>query len=89
MAAVRKAQWRAFPTARPLMLTALGCAIGLLGCSSGDRSASRGDTLTARQRDSLIGASKLPGASGVNSANRLADSAAARRAREAAAATDP
>lgn len=89
MAAARKAPWRVFPTVRPLVLMAAGCAIGLLACSSGNRPDARSDTLTTRQRDSVIGASRLPGASGVNAANRLTDSAAARRAREAAAATDP
>jgi hypothetical protein len=36
---------------------------------------------TERQRDSVIGASKLPGASGVRGALRVQDSAAARNAR--------
>jgi len=35
-----------------------------------------------RERDSILGASKLPGAQGVSAATKLADSAAARRARE-------
>lgn len=47
------------------------------------------DTLTRRQRDSVIGASRLPGAGGVRSATRLADSAAARRVREQAASETP
>lgn len=38
--------------------------------------------LTQRQRDSVVGASKLPGAAGVRGALRAEDSAAARRARE-------
>lgn len=41
----------------------------------------RRDTLTRRQRDSTIGASRLPGAGGVRGALRAQDSAAARRAR--------
>jgi hypothetical protein len=36
---------------------------------------------TERQRDSVIGASKLPGATGVRGALRVQDSAAARNAR--------
>jgi hypothetical protein len=36
---------------------------------------------TQRERDSVIGASKLPGAAGVRGALRAADSAAARSAR--------
>ncbi len=37
--------------------------------------------LTERQRDSVIGESKLPGATGVRGAMRLSDSQAARNAR--------
>jgi hypothetical protein len=40
-----------------------------------------GRTSTQRERDSVIGASKLPGAGGVRGALRGADSAAARNAR--------
>lgn len=39
------------------------------------------DTLTQRQRDSVIGASTLPGAAGVNKALGATDSATARNAR--------
>ncbi len=44
-----------------------------------------------RARDSVIGASRLPGAQGVGSALRVSDSAVARRAREdsIAAAREP
>lgn len=75
--------------ARLAALAAAGCAAGLIACSSGNSAESRADTLTTRQRDSVIGASRVPGASGVNAANRLADSAAVRRAREAAAVEEP
>lgn len=37
--------------------------------------------LTQREKDSIVGASRLPGAAGVRGAQRVADSAAARRAR--------
>lgn len=37
---------------------------------------------TERERDSVLGASKIPGASGVGAALRVSDSATARRARE-------
>ena len=37
---------------------------------------------TERERDSVLGASKIPGAGGVGAALRVSDSAAARRARE-------
>ncbi|MBA3889556.1 MAG: hypothetical protein H0X64_03415 [Gemmatimonadaceae bacterium] len=43
------------------------------------------DTLSQRQRDSLVGASSLPGAQGVRGALDGADSAAARAARLEAA----
>jgi hypothetical protein len=54
----------------------------LTACGSGDGGASSADTLTRRQRDSIIGESGLPGAQGVRGALEAADSAAARRARE-------
>ncbi len=40
-----------------------------------------GDTLTRRERDSVLGASRLPGASGIRGALRAQDSAAAQNAR--------
>lgn len=40
-----------------------------------------GDTLTRRQRDSVLGASRLPGARGIQGALRAQDSAAAQNAR--------
>ena len=55
-----------------------------LGCGGG-KAAAGGDSLSARQRDSVIGASQLPGAQGVRGALRVSDSAEARRAREDAA----
>ena len=39
------------------------------------------DTLTQRQRDSVVGASGLPGASGISKAQAAQDSANARAAR--------
>ncbi len=59
-------------------------AIGLAACSSGGKSAAAaGDTtkLTQRQHDSVIGASKIPGAQGIQKAQRAQDSAAAQAAR--------
>ncbi len=47
-------------------------------CSSGNKPAQRS---TQRERDSVLGASKLPGAQGVRGALRAADSAVARNAR--------
>jgi hypothetical protein len=45
--------------------------------------------LTQRQHDSVIGASKLPGATGVRGAMRLADSQTARNARLDSASRQP
>jgi hypothetical protein len=57
-----------------LALLATGCA-----GSGGDGSArGSGDTLTQRQRDSILSTSKIPGASGVGKAMKVADSVAAR-----------
>lgn len=50
------------------------------GGGAGEDSAAA-DTLTRRERDSLIGQSRLPGAQGVRGALGAADSAAARAAR--------
>ena len=66
-------------------LTALGmAAMALTACSSGGKStAAASDTtkLTQRQKDSVIGASKIPGAQGIQKAQRAQDSAAAQAAR--------
>ncbi|MGE0354425.1 MAG: hypothetical protein AB7I33_03675 [Gemmatimonadales bacterium] len=62
-------------------LLALALAGLLLQCSGGARSGVARDTMTTRERDSVIGASKLPGAAGVRGALRATDSAAARNAR--------
>jgi len=53
---------------------------GLAACADHETdAAARSDSLTQRQRDSVIGASKLPGAQGVQGALQ-ADSAARARA---------
>jgi len=50
-----------------------------VGCSGGKPAKSAaGDSLTERQRDSILARSRIPGASGVGSAMRAADSASAR-----------
>jgi hypothetical protein len=60
---------------------------GLFACGSGPP-AERPQTPEAqRARDSMLGASDLPGAQGVKRAMDVADSAAARRAREDSIAT--
>ena len=53
----------------------------LAACSSSDTPGNRRDTMTQRQRDSVLGQSGLPGASGVTKALNAADSAKARQAR--------
>jgi hypothetical protein len=54
----------------------------LAACSRSEQpSMQSADTLTRRQRDSVIGASKLPGAQGIGRAQAAQDSAAARNAR--------
>lgn len=58
---------------RLLMLTLL-----VVGCGGGHATTTQ---RTQRERDSVIGASKLPGARGVKNAQAAADSAAARNAR--------
>jgi hypothetical protein len=72
-----------FPAWRDVM-RALMAAVTLFvitGCASRDepKPAAR---KTERERDSVLGASKVPGAGGVGAALRVSDSAAARRARE-------
>jgi hypothetical protein len=60
---------------------ALGVALTASACGSG-RSGKAGtaavDTLTERQRDSILARSRIPGASGVGAALRAADSTNAR-----------
>lgn len=58
-------------------------ALLLAGCG-GKSTSARTEHPAAGAQDSMIAKSKLPGAKGVGSAMRLADSANARRAREAA-----
>lgn len=63
----------------------LGCVLlglALVGCP-GDHGGRRtpGDTLSTRQRDSVIGSSGLPGAGGVRKALEISDSARARSGR--------
>ncbi len=59
----------------PILLVLFLLAGGCAGRDDGERVA------TQRERDSVVGASKLPGASGVRGALRAADSANARHGR--------
>jgi hypothetical protein len=69
------------------------CLICLLALSAlpgcGADQAERRAPKSERERDSTIGASRLPGAQGVGGALKAADSAASRRAQEEAAAQEP
>jgi len=61
---------------------ALVICVLVAGCGKAAPSGrAAGDTLTRRQRDSVLGASKLPGAQGIRGALRAQDSAAAQNAR--------
>ncbi len=65
-----------------MRLTILAGVLLVIACGEGsDGGNTAADTLTRRQRDSIIGASRLPGAQGVRGALQAADSAAARNAR--------
>lgn len=56
-------------------------ALVFAGCAARDEPKPAGRK-TERERDSMLGASKIPGAGGVGAALRVSDSAAARRVRE-------
>lgn len=53
----------------------LALALTLAACAGGgDNAAAARDSLTQRQRDSILAQSRIPGARGVGSAMRVADS---------------
>jgi hypothetical protein len=62
------------------LLIAVPLAALLVACKSSD-GGNRRDTMTQRQKDSVLGQSGLPGAQGVTKAQRAADSAKAAQAR--------
>jgi outer membrane biogenesis lipoprotein LolB len=66
---------------RKLALALLTAALAACSGSARPPAQQSADTLTQRQRDSTLGASKLPGAQGVSRAQAAQDSAAARNAR--------
>lgn len=68
-----------------LMLAAL--AVGLVGCGTGESDSRR--ELTQREKDSILGASQIPGAKAVKRTLTSADSAAARQARLDSAEREP
>ena len=61
--------------------------VGVMGCSTGDSDARR--DLTQREKDSILGASQIPGAKAVKRSLTSADSAAARQARLDSAEREP
>jgi hypothetical protein len=65
---------------RASALTITSFVLLAAACASSDTSANRRDTMTQRQRDSVLAQSGLPGAAGVGKALRAADSAKARQA---------
>jgi hypothetical protein len=60
--------------------TLIGFLIAADACGTAAPESARRDALTTRQRDSVIGASALPGARGVQKALAASDSAARRGA---------
>jgi hypothetical protein len=70
-----------------LALLWIAVPIALAACRADH--AERGAPATERERDSVIGASKLPGARGVQGALRVSDSADSRRVREDSIAREP
>ena len=78
----------AVTAARRAAILAACLLVGAASCSRRDDTARR-DTLTQRQRDSAVAASKLPGAGGVGRALGAQDSAARRNARLDSIAKEP
>jgi hypothetical protein len=70
-----------------LALLWIVAAIALSACLA--EHVDRGAPATERARDSVIGASRLPGAKGVQGALRASDSADSRRVREDSVAREP
>jgi hypothetical protein len=71
---------------RLVFLVAGGIVI-LSGCAGGEEG--NRAPVTQRQRDSVIGASRLPGAQGVGRALQATDSSSSRRAQEDSIAREP
>ena len=59
-------------------LGAVVCLVLATGCGSGKSDQTARDTLTERQKDSILANSKIPNARAVGSAMRAADSTSAR-----------
>lgn len=65
---------------RRVSIVALGIAVVVSGCSA-ETGGNRRDTMTQRQKDSVLAKTGLPGAQGVGKALAAADSQKARQAR--------
>ena len=61
-------------------LALLFTALAAVACATGDTAANERDTMTQRQRDSVLAQSGIPGAQGVGKALNAADSMRARNA---------
>jgi hypothetical protein len=72
---------------RKIAFTLAALAAGLSACANEPAVTKR--ELTRREKDSIIGASQIPGARGVKKALSAADSAAARQARLDSAEQEP
>ena len=59
----------------------IAIALIVVGCSSDETAMNDRDTMTQRQRDSVLAQSSIPGAGGVGKALSAADSLRARNAR--------
>ena len=73
---------------RSAIATALALLAGCGGSDGGSQQSVNRDTLTQRQKDSILAQSRIPGASGVGRAMRAADSTSARIREANALATD-
>jgi hypothetical protein len=78
--------WSSFPASNGLeanvRYAAMLLCVLLVACGKAQAPGrSAGDTLTRRQRDSVLGASRLPGARGIRGALEAQDTAAAQNAR--------
>ena len=63
----------------PRILAAALVSSICIACASDETGANRRDTMTQRQRDSVLAKSGIPGAKGVGKAMNAADSAKARQ----------
>ena len=74
---------------RCAVITGTLLLVSLTGCSRTADRASAPNQRSERQRDSVLGASRLPGAVGVRHALEASDSGAARRRREDSVSSSP